>query len=178
MDTSLIEGYENMTAEEKLAALEAFEMPTSPAPVEDNTQISKLKNAVSKANSEAAEYKRQLREKQTEQERIAAEQEEQAKLMKEQLAALQRDKTISTYKASYLSLGYDEAMAEASAIAITDGDMDTFFANQKMFLETQKQRLEAEALNHQPKPSVGETPTPQQIEEQEIAKLRKYAGLR
>lgn len=174
MDTSLIDGYDAMTPEEKLAALEAYEIPQ---PQEDPS-VSKLKAAVSRANGEAAEYKRQLREKQTEQERMAAEQEEQARLMKEQLAALQREKTISTYKASYLSLGYDEALASASAQAITDGDMDTFFANQKVFLETQKQRLEAEALNRQPKPSAGTTLTPHEIEEQEIAKLRKQFGLR
>lgn len=173
MDTSLIDGYDAMTPEEKLAALEAFEVPEPQA----DPQVSKLKTAVSRANSEAAEYKRQLREKQTEQERMQAEQEEQARLMKEQLAALQREKTISTYKASYLSLGYDEALAASSAEAITDGDMDTFFSNQKMFLEAQKQRLEAEALNRQPKPSVGTTLTPAQIEEQEVAKLRKQFGL-
>lgn len=175
MNTSLIDGYDAMTPEEKLAALEAFEMP-EPQPIEDPS-VGKLKAAVSRANSEAAEYKRQLREKQTEQERMAAEQEEQARLMKEQLAALQREKTISTYKASYLSLGYDEQLAELSATAITDGDMDTFFANQKVFLETQKQRLEAEALNRQPSLTPGSTLTPQQIEEQETAKLRKQFGL-
>lgn len=173
MDTSGIENYESMTLEEKVAALEALEMPEPQV----DPQISKLKTAVSKASSEAAEYKRQLREKQTEQERMQAEQEEQQRAMKEQLAALQREKTISTYKASYLSLGYDEALAASSAQAITDGDMDTFFSNQKVFLETQRQRLEAEALNRQPKPSVGEVVNPQQIKEQDTANLLKAFGV-
>jgi len=108
---------------------------------------------------------------------MQAEQEERAKAMQEQLAALQREKTISVYKASYLSLGYDEALAASSAEAITDGDMDTFFANQKVFLETQRQRLEAEALNKQPKPSASEVVNPQQIKEQDTANLLRAFGV-
>ena len=52
IDTSKIEGYANMTPEQKLAALEGFEY-------EDNSaELEKQKNALSKANSEAAEWKR------------------------------------------------------------------------------------------------------------------------
>ena len=52
IDTSKIEGYAEMTPEQKLAALEGFEY-------EDNSaELEKQKNALSKANSEAAEWKR------------------------------------------------------------------------------------------------------------------------
>ena len=49
IDTSKIEGYADMTPEQKLAALEGYEY-------EDNAaELEKQKNALSKANSEAAE---------------------------------------------------------------------------------------------------------------------------
>ena len=56
IDVSTIPGYAEMTAEEKVAALEGytFEPPKSV----DNAEVDKLKQAVSKANSEAAEWKR------------------------------------------------------------------------------------------------------------------------
>ena len=57
IDVTKIEGYENMTAEEKLAVLEGFEY-------DDNTsELERYKNAVSKANSEAAELKRKYNER-------------------------------------------------------------------------------------------------------------------
>ena len=52
IDVSKIEGYDTMTPEEKLAALESFEY-------EDNaTELERYKNAVTKANSEAADWKK------------------------------------------------------------------------------------------------------------------------
>ena len=63
IDTTKIENYANMTAEEKLAALESYEYAA------DNADTERLKAAVSRANSEAAELKRQLKAKQTEEER-------------------------------------------------------------------------------------------------------------
>ena len=54
---------EGMTFEEVEAALEKVNVP------EDNSaEIERLKNALSKSNSEAAGYKKQLREKMTEDE--------------------------------------------------------------------------------------------------------------
>ena len=74
IDVSKIEGYSEMSAEDKLKALEAYEFET-PAPKESE-ETTRLKAALSKANSESAEWKRQLREKQTESERAEAERKE------------------------------------------------------------------------------------------------------
>lgn len=53
IDTTAIAGYEEMSTEEKLAALEAYEFE-APAP-KDGEEVTKLKAALSKANSDAAE---------------------------------------------------------------------------------------------------------------------------
>ena len=59
IDVSTIEGYEEMTAEEKLAALEGFELPEP-----DYTGYVK-KELFDKASSEIAGYKKQIFEKMT-----------------------------------------------------------------------------------------------------------------
>ena len=50
IDTTKIEGYADMSPEQKLAALEGYDMDV-PAP--DTSEIQRLKEAVSRANSEA-----------------------------------------------------------------------------------------------------------------------------
>ena len=87
IDVSNVDNYENMTPEEKVAFFEAYEIPES-KPAQDNGEITKLKAALSKANSEAADWKRQFRDKQTEQERAEAERAEAEKAMQEELASL------------------------------------------------------------------------------------------
>ena len=72
INVNAIEGFDAMSDEEKVKALLGFEIE-APAPKDNNDEVTKLKTALSKANSEAADWKRQLREKQTEQERAEAE---------------------------------------------------------------------------------------------------------
>ena len=67
IDTSKIQGYADMTAEEKLAALEAYEV--------DTTGYVK-KDLLDKAASVAAAFMKQLREKLTADEQAQAEREE------------------------------------------------------------------------------------------------------
>jgi hypothetical protein len=149
IDTAKIENYANMTAEEKLAALEAFEYEN------DGSDAERLKAAVSKANSEAAELKRQLKAKQTEEERKEAERLEAEAAIKAELEALRKDKTISDSKAKFLGLGYDEKLAAETAKALADGDMEKVFANQQIHIENVKKAERAASLANDPKPPAG-----------------------
>ena len=149
IDVTKIENYANMTAEEKLAALEAFEYEN------DGSDAERLKAAVSKANSEAAELKRQLKAKQTEEERKEAERLEAEAAIKAELEALRKDKTISDSKAKFLGLGYDEKLAAETAKALADGNMEKVFANQGIHLENVKKAAAASALAGDPKPPAG-----------------------
>lgn len=145
IDTSKIEGYADMTAEQKLAALEAFEMPDTGA-----SEIERLKNAVSRANSEAADYKKQLRAKQTDAEAKEAEDAKARAEMEKELEGLRRDKTIAGYKAEFLNIGYDADTAQANAEALADGKFEAIFAAQKQFVEAQKKAAIAGSLDNQP----------------------------
>ena len=59
---------EGMTIEEINAALEGIEMPT-----DNSAEVERLKNALTKSNSEAADYKKQLRDKMSAEEAKAKE---------------------------------------------------------------------------------------------------------
>jgi len=176
IDTTKIEGFAEMSAEEKLAALESYEFDI-PAPKENNDEVNKLKTALSKANSEAADWKRQLREKQTEQERAEAERAERDRERDELIATLQRKETVSGYLASCLSLGYDKDLATEAANAMADGDAAKIFECQQRFLEAKTKELEAAALNKQPGLTAGAPPTSKDAEVAEENKYRRWAGL-
>ncbi|MBO5740764.1 MAG: hypothetical protein J6R54_02110 [Bacteroidaceae bacterium] len=175
INTANIENYENLSAEDKLKALEEYEFE-APAP-KDTEEVTKLKTALSKANSDAAEWKRQFREKQTEAERAEAERQEREKAVEEELRTLRRDKTVSGYLAQYLALGYEKELALKAAEATADGDAATTIACQQEFLEAKTKELEAAALNKQPKISVGAPPSAGQADLESKNKLRSYMGL-
>ena len=161
IDTSTITGYAEMSAEEKLKALEGYEFET---PKDSNDEVTRLKTALSKANSDAAEWKRQFREKQTEAERQEAERAEREKAVEEELRGLRREKTVSGYVANCLSLGYDKDLAQRAAEAMADNDAATILEYQQTFLEAKQKELEATALNKQPTLTTGSPPTAQTAE--------------
>lgn len=139
-----IENYDTMTPEEKLAVLE-----------EKYADGEKLKAALDKATSEAASYKKQLREKQTDEEAKATKDAEERAALLARVEELEREKTVGTYTNAYLALGYDEKTAKATAEALAKGDMTTVFANQKTINDNREKALRAELLKETPPPAGG-----------------------
>ena len=174
-DSNLIPGFGEMTADEKLEALLDFEIETPKADESEETR--RLKQALSKANSEASEWKKALREKQTEAERAEAERAEREKAVEDELRTLRRDKTVSGYLAQCLALGYDKDLALRAAEAMADNDAAAIMACQQDFLEAKQKELEAAALNKQPTLTPGAPPTAKQAELDDINKTRRYFGL-
>ena len=66
---------------------------------------------------------------------------------------LLRESEISKHKAKLLGLGYDEKLADETAEAMADGDMEKVFANQKKHLDSVEKRVRADALKDTPKPT-------------------------
>ena len=175
IDTAKIENYETMSAEDKLKALEEYEFET-PAPKE-NDEVTKLKAALSKANSDAAEWKRQFREKQTEAERAEAERKEREAAVEDELRTLRRDKSVSGYVAQYLALGYTQELALKAAEATADNDAATIMSCQQEYIEAKTRELEAAALNKQPTLTKGAPPTASDVDKDEVNKRRQLVGL-
>ena len=174
IDPSKIEGFDNLSADEKVAALLNQEIEVEQTEPAD---VTKLKTSLSKANSEAAEYKRLLREKQTEAERAEADRAEREKALQDELASYRDRERISTYKANLMGAGIDEPTADLMAKSLPEGVADEYFLATKSFLDNQRQKLLTESINKQPGLSVGTPPTAAQAEREEENLLRKRMGL-
>ena len=140
-----IDGYAEMSVEDKLKALEAMEL-------EDNSsEIERLKNAVSKANSESAEWKRKHNALLSAEEQQKQEQAESLAAMQQELEMLRKEKTVAKYTADYVKLGFDEKLAEETAKALADGDMVKVFANQNKANEALVKKTIADKLKDTPR---------------------------
>jgi hypothetical protein len=140
---------EGMTLTEIETALAAVELPT------DNTEIERLKAAVSKSNSEAAELKKQLRTKLTEDEAAKLKEAEDREKLQSDYNALLTKVTISENKAKLLAIGYDDKLADETAEAMVNGELEKVFTNQKKHMENLEKKIRADVLKETPKPAPG-----------------------
>lgn len=162
IDLTTIAGYrDDMTAEEKLGLLASYEPPQ----VDTSKYIAK--STFDKTASELAEAKRQLKAKMTEDEQKEAERAAKEAEREALLESLKKDKAISESKSRYLALGYDKALAEETARAFSEGDMEKVFANQAIHLENVRKAAAASALAGDPTPPPGGNKTPSELEKWE-----------
>ena len=164
---------EGMSVEDINKALEGIEMPT-----DNSAEIDKLKAALSKSNSEAADYRKQLREKMSAEELKAKEDAEKMEALIKERDALLREKTIAGHKANYLALGYDEKLAAETAEAMANGEIEKVFANQKKHNEALEKKIRADVLKGTPKPEGGngsEEITKEKFSKMSIAEQYKYS---
>ena len=147
IDTSKIEGYSAMSAEEKLAILEGLD-------INDGTsEIENYKKMISKANTEAAEWKRKHNALLTEDEKAKAEKDAAFEAMKERVETLEKEKTVATYNASLVAMGYNAELATKAATALADGKINEVFAYMKQHGDNKEKELRAEILKSTPTPS-------------------------
>ena len=135
IDTSIIEGFAEMSVEEQLAAVLKLNIP-------DPVDLSKYvaKDVFDKKASEAADLSKKLKGKMSEDELAKAEREAKQAENDAKYADLEskyndllKSRTIADYKAKYLAQGYDEALAQSTAEALVDGNMETVFKNGETF---------------------------------------------
>ena len=164
-----IENYENMTPEEKVKALEAYEPDMSewvPKKVAD------------KHASDAADYKKKWREAMSEDEAKKAQAAEEHAALMARVQQLEEEKLVTTYTNSYLAMGYDEKAAKSAAEALAKGDMDSVFAIQKTQADAREKTMRAELLKQTPTPPAGNPTTGKTKEEYSkmtLAEKAKFA---
>ena len=141
---------EGMTVEEIEAALNDFTLPE-----DKSAEIEKLKNTVSKANSEAAEFKRKLRETLSDSEQKAQQEADRVAKLEADYAKLLHESTVTQRKADFLALGYEEKLAAETAEALVNGDFTTVFANQGRHQANLEKKIKADVLKETPKPTGG-----------------------
>jgi len=143
IDISTIEGFDGMTAEQKVDALLKAEIPEK---VDLSLYVSK--DTADKYATEAAELKKQLKSKMTDDEADADRKELEGKYTE-----LLRKSTIAEHTARYIAMpGYDEKLARETAEALFDGDMERVFANQQKANAAYEKKLRADLVKQDPKP--------------------------
>ncbi len=155
IDTTAIEGFESMSADQKVEAMLNLNLPDVP----DMTQFV-AKSVFDKKASEAAELSKQLKGKMTsdelakaEAERLKAEQDQRYADLESKYNEAMKKSTIATYTAHYLKQGYDETLAAETAAALADGKMDVVFANGEKHKTALEAKIKAELMKNDPKPS-------------------------
>ncbi len=157
------ENYEELSLEDKLKFFEDFEF-------EDNAEtIQKLKESVSTANSQAAEWKKKHNAQLSADEKAKAERDEELETMRQELEELRKSKAVSNYTAKLAEIGYDSKLAESTAQALAEGDFETVMSNMAADRKSYKSKIEAELMSGTPKPQTGNS-TP--MTKEEIMKIK------
>ena len=153
INTDKIQGYADMTPEEKIKALEAFEV------AEPDYSGYVKKEVFDKTASELTDYKKQLREKMSADEIKAKEDAEKQEQLQSNYDALLRKVALSENKAKLLGLGYEDKLASEAAEAMVEGNLDKVFAYQKKHLEAVEKKIREDVLHNTPKPEGGNSST-------------------
>lgn len=135
------------------------EKPTTQS-IEDQLQAlmienAKMKRAMERANSEAADYKKKYNATLSEQEKASMEKAEEQARRDERLAELERENSIHRFTEQFLDLGYDKASAIEAATAQVDGDVDALFKLQKKIIDEKVLAKEQELIKDMPRATTG-----------------------
>lgn len=153
IDLNSIPGYAEMSAEDKVKALESFQY-------ENNAEtIQKLKESVSQACSDASEWKHKHNALLSEEERLKAEQKEREEQREARIAELEKRETISNLATEFVKLGYSAELARTCAEAKANGDDVTLFAKMSEFNKQRDEVIKADLFKGTPTPPAG-NPTP------------------
>lgn len=119
-------------------------------------KYAKLKDAFNKSSSETAKYKKLYNEKLSDDEKQKNEQADLLKTLKEENENLKKAQTVADYTAHFLSLGFNQDSAAATAKAMAEGDMATVFKNTAAANAALEKKIRAEAMKQTPTPPAGD----------------------
>ena len=154
IDTASINGFDTMTAEEKVAALLGVEIP-------EQVNLSEyVKKSVFDAKaSEAASLSKKLQGFMSEDDKAKDAMQTEIEALKQKYSDLEtahnatlKENRIAQYKANYIAQGYEEALATDTAQALEAGDMAKVFENTKKFTEGLQAKIRADIMKNDPHP--------------------------
>lgn len=148
ISTEGIEGFDGMTAEQKVEALLNVDVPEK---VDLAGYVKK--DLFDRTASELAEAKKAAKARMTEEEAAKAQADADRKELENKYAELLRKSTIAEHTARFIAMpGYDEKLARETAEALFDGDMEKVFENQQKANAAYEKKLRAELVKQDPKP--------------------------
>lgn len=126
-----------------------------PTSVVSKDVYDKLKTANDKNSHDVSEWKKKYQSTLSEQEQAKLANEQASKELQDKYDALLKETNVMKYTNQFLASGMDEKLAQSSAEALANGDMDTVFENQKKFASLIKKQVTDESLKKTPKPDSG-----------------------
>ncbi len=145
-----IEGFEEMSAEEKLQAVMDYEIDTSGYV---------RKDLFDKTASELSAKKKELRSKLSEDEAKKQEQEDLMNALKAKVETLEHEKKVSEYNSKFVTAGFDSETAQKLAADFSDGNFDSLFNSLAKRDEEIVKRVKTDVLKGTPRPEGGSTGT-------------------
>ena len=152
IDPIAIEGFDAMSAEDKIKALLELEFPDSSEIDRLKADNQKQKDLITKYTGEISSLKKAQNASLSEADRKTKEQEETLADLQQRYNELLKKSTVGNYAAKLITLGYPEDMALESATALVDGDMDRVFENSAKFKTSLEKQYKAEVVKSTPKP--------------------------
>ena len=146
IDTSKIENYETMSAEEKLKALEAFEYE------DKSEELEKHKKRIDELTSEIAKKNKEAKAKEDADKKAKDEGDEKYNKLEQMYNELKAESTTNKYVSALLAQGYEKDLAVKKAKAMVEGDIDTVFECETQFKEALEKKIKADAVKSTPKP--------------------------
>lgn len=151
-----IEFKEGLTEDDLTAALEK-KLSEKP---DESSEITRLKDLLSRKNSEAADYKKKWQSQLSEAEKAEEERREKDAALEKELQQLRHERAVSMQTAEFVSLGFDAETASANAEALLSQDYKSVFDSLRTFVTNAKDTAIADALRGTKKPVLGsEKPT-------------------
>jgi len=152
INTSAIEGFEKMSAEEKLTALLGLDF--EPEGYRSQAEFDRIMSE----NKQKKDEIRKLREELNTGNSNSADLEKRLAELEKQNATLARDAEISSLVASFTKLGYSEDLAKEAATASADKNLAKVLEIQTKFQAEHDKTIREEALKGMRKPGGGQPP--------------------
>ena len=118
-------------------------------------EMAKYKKNMDKAASEAASFKKQLKEKLTADEIALQEKAELESEREEKFQQLLKENTVTKYEKNFLGLGYPQDLATKAATAQFENDTEELFKIQSLYQTNLVKAKEAEWAKNRPNPQTG-----------------------
>ncbi|MBS4932180.1 MAG: hypothetical protein KH020_12845 [Clostridiales bacterium] len=122
----------------------------------ERAEKERFKNSLDKATSEAANYKKKLREKQTAEEQEAEAKREQEENFKNYVKGLENRIALSEATERYMGLGMSKEFASETAKLELEGDREAVTVNMNKHMENMIKAKEAEWLASRPPVNAGQ----------------------
>jgi len=147
IDTSSIENFESLSADELRAAIAKIEVP------EDMSEKLKSQKAqIDSYSSQIAELKKQQKAGLDEESRNKAEAEERYTSLEAKYNELVKTSTINELTSQFKELGYDPKLAKEKAEAVANNDTQKMLECEMKYRESYEKKLKAEWAKQTPPP--------------------------